>query len=129
GARSNVATITASICSSPIVRGAPGRSSSTNPSNRLATNRARHLPTVAGTIPSPAATCLLSKPSAHPSTIRDRNANDCAHLTRRDQRSNCARSSSANSNTAFGRPVLATHQFYDLHHEFLAQDTSVLRSK
>jgi hypothetical protein len=66
---------------------------------------------------------VLSSPSAHANTILDRNANDCADFARRDHRSNCARSSSANTSAAFGRPVLATHQVYDLHHEFLAQDT------
>ena len=43
GWRSSVATTTASICSSPIMRGAPGRGSSASPSKRSATNRPRHL--------------------------------------------------------------------------------------
>jgi len=106
------------------VRGAPGRGSSSRPSSRRATNRARHLPTVAATIPSFAATCRLSKPPAHASTIFDRNANDCADFARRDQRNNCSRSSTVNVNSAFGRPVLATTPFYKLSYEFLAQDTS-----
>ena len=127
GVRSSVATITASISSSAILRGAPGRGSSTKPSSRRATNRARHLLTVAATIPSFAATCRLSKPPAHASTISDRNANDCADFARRDQRNNCSRSSSVNLNSAFGRPVLATHQSYYLQHELVVHHTSVLR--
>jgi len=87
GVRSSVATITASICSSLIERGPPGRGSSSSPSIRRSTKRRRHLPTVAGTIPSLAATCLLSRPSAQANTILDRNASDCADVARRDQRS------------------------------------------
>ena len=98
GVRSSVATMTASIRSSPIVRGPPGRGSSHSPSSRWATNRRRHLPTVAGTTASLAATCWLSSPSAHASTIFDRNANDCADFARRDQAHSCSRSSSANTN-------------------------------
>jgi hypothetical protein len=61
-----------------------------------------------------AATCLFDAPgAAHANTILDRNANACADFARRDQRSNCARSSPVNSNTAFGRPVLAIHPVYD----------------
>ena len=56
--------------SSPIVRGAPGRgSSSSQPSRR---NRRRHLPTVARVAPSCPAMSLL--PAAVSSTIRDRPA-------------------------------------------------------
>ncbi len=92
-----------------------------------ATNRGRHLPTVAATIANFAATCLLSRPSAHASTILDRNARDCADFARRDQRNNCSRSSSVNVNSAFGRPVVATHQFYYLQHELVVHDTSRYR--
>jgi len=42
-----VLTMTASTCSSSTVRGAPERYSSAKPFSRLATNRPRHLPTVA----------------------------------------------------------------------------------
>ncbi|MDT4934320.1 MAG: hypothetical protein QOK11_2212 [Pseudonocardiales bacterium] len=81
--RSSVATITASICSSLIRRGPPGRGSSSRPSRRWSTNRRRHLLTVAGTTPSFAATCLLSSPCAQASTILDRNARNCADFARR----------------------------------------------
>lgn len=107
-----------------MLRGPPGRGSSSSPSSRLSTNRRRHLLTVAGTTPSLSATCPLSRPCAQVSTIRDRNAKNCADFARRDQRSNCSRSASDNTNSAFGRPVLAIHPFYDLPHEYLAHDTS-----
>src|SRR3954447_7211463 len=123
GARSKVATTTASICASSIRRGPPGLGSSASPANRCATNRARHLPTVAGTTPSRAATCLLSRPSAQAHTICPRTTRPCADVARRDHRSSCSRSNSSNTNGAFGRPVLATNPSYDLHHEFPTQDT------
>src|SRR4029453_17304950 len=45
GVSSNVATTTASTCSTVIEGGRPGRGSSTNASSRPATNGARHFPT------------------------------------------------------------------------------------
>src|SRR5919106_4451199 len=110
GVRSSVATRTCSICSSLMLRGPPGRGSSSSPSSRFATNRRRHLPTVASAHPSFAATDLLSKPSAHDSTILDRNANACDDVARRDHRSNCPRSSRASESAALGRPVLGIPQ-------------------
>jgi len=68
--------------------GRPGRGSSTNPSTRSATNRPRHFPTVAGVTRRSSATSLFDKPSAHASTIRDRNANACADFARRAHRVN-----------------------------------------
>jgi hypothetical protein len=67
--------ITVSTCSSVIVRGAPGRGSSLNPSNRCATNRERHLATVSRATPNSAAISVFDRPCAHASTIRDRCAN------------------------------------------------------
>ena len=107
GVDSNVATTTSSTCSAVIEAGRPGRGSSASPSNRSSMNRARHLPTVTGAHPSLAATCLLSCPSAQASTIRDRSANDWADFARRDHETSCARSSSLNTSSAFGRPVRA----------------------
>jgi hypothetical protein len=107
GVSSRVATTTASTCSSVILRGAPGRGSSTSPSKRRATNRDRHLPTVGRDTPNSAATCLLVAPVAHARTIRHRSASAWELLARRDQRSSVPRSSSVNINGAFGRPVLA----------------------
>src|SRR4029453_12858100 len=114
GVSSNVATITASTCSSVIVRGTPGRGSSTSPSSRRATNRERHLPTVGSDTPRSAATCLFVVPVAHASTIRQRNANAWELLARRDQRVSVWRSSSVKINGAFGRPVLAIRRPYNI---------------
>ena len=47
GVVSSVRTITSSTCSSLIVRGRPGRGSSSTPSSRRAAKRERHLRTVA----------------------------------------------------------------------------------
>ena len=123
GVRSNVATITASICSSPMLRGPPGRGSSSQavqalvhePAPPLA-HRRRH---------NPKLRCDLRvvQTLRTASTIFDRNAKACADFARRDHRSNCSRSSSLNINSAFGRPVLDTNQIYGLHHEFLARHT------
>jgi hypothetical protein len=93
GVSSKVLTTTRSTCSSVIVRGAPGRGSSTNPSSRWATKRARHLVTVGRERPSRSATSVLEVPSAQASTIRQRSASAWALLRRRDHRSSVARSS------------------------------------
>jgi hypothetical protein len=77
GADSSVATTTSSTCSAVTDTGRPGRGSSTNPSQRPSTNRRRHLPTVGCATRSRAATSF-DRPSAQPSTIRDRNASACA---------------------------------------------------
>ena len=114
GWRSSVATTTCSICSSPIVRGAPGRGSSANPSKRSSTNRCRHLPTVCGHTPNSAATSLLDLPSAQPNTIRHRCASACDDFARRAHRCNVSRSSSVNTNSATGRPLRAIHRDYHL---------------
>ncbi len=54
----------------------PDRGSSTMPSSRESTNRARQFPTVGIETPSCAATSLFVKPVAQASTIRDRRAVD-----------------------------------------------------
>src|SRR5512144_3087026 len=86
-------------------------------------NRARHLPTVADEQPNRVAT-VLSVPSAHASTIRDRNANACADFARRDQHTSCSRSSLVRTNETLGRPVLAIDRVYNLSCELPAQDTA-----
>src|SRR5215212_1116862 len=113
GARSKVATTTASTCSSVMLRGPPGRGSSTKPSSRRSINRRRHTPTVCGQTPTSAATCLLGLPAAQPNTIRHRCANACDDVGRRAQRSNVCRSSSVNTNAAFGLPRSAMNQVYN----------------
>jgi len=114
GWRSSVATITSSICPSPICRGAPGRGSSASPSNRSTTNRCRHLHTICCDTPSSAATSLLGFPAAQPNTIRHRCASACEDFARRAQRCNVSRSSSVNTNSATGRPLRAIHRVYHL---------------
>ena len=69
-------------------------------------NRRRHRATVCSVVRNCAATCLLDIPAAHANTIRDRNANACADLARRDQRCSCSRSVSDSTRSALGRPVL-----------------------
>ena len=83
GLCSKVAVITRSTCSSVILRGAPGRGSSVNPSKRSRTNRDRHLRTVSRDTARLAATSVFDRPCAHSNTIRDRNTNACAVVRRR----------------------------------------------
>jgi uncharacterized protein (DUF3084 family) len=104
GVVSKVMTSTRSTCSSLIVRGAPGRGSSTSPSSRWATNRARHLITVDRATPSCRATWLLEVPSAQASTIRHRNANAWALLGRSAQRCSVACSWAASTSGASSGP-------------------------
>ena len=82
GRLSSVCTMTLSTLASSIVRGAPGRGSSSSPSRPRSTKRRRHLPTVCTVTRSRAATALLLRPAAQPSTIRARNAKACAVLRR-----------------------------------------------
>src|ERR1035437_6570769 len=102
----SVFTMTASTASSVMVRGEPGRGSSTSPSSRLRMNRLRHLPTVASDTPRPTATSRLVGPSAQASTIFDRRARDWGLFGRRAQRSSVSRSSSVSTSGFFGRPSL-----------------------
>ena len=104
GAVSNVLTITSSTRSSPTVLGRPDRGSSTSPSSLSATNRRRHLPTVAALTESRAATSLFECPCSHSNTICERNANPCAVRRLPAHPCNCARSPSVSSKTALGRP-------------------------
>src|SRR5213078_4476461 len=112
GVSSRVLTITVSTWSSVIVRAAPGLGSSTRPSRRSVTNRARHLHTVWGQIPNLAATSLFVTPSAHASTILARSANACEVFARRVHRSSVSRSTSDRTSSAFGRPERAIVKFY-----------------
>jgi len=75
GCCSSVLRSTSSTCSSEMRRGAPGRGSSSSPSSPSATNRRRHLPTVAACTPSSEATAPLLSPAAQRNTIRARDAN------------------------------------------------------
>ena len=110
GVDSSVSTTTRSTCSTLIVRGRPGLGSSHNPSNRNSQNRRRHFPTVGGDTPHTAAASLFERPSAHASTIRERNASACEDVRRRSHLTNCSRSCGVSVNSVFGRPVLAIRQ-------------------
>jgi hypothetical protein len=55
----------------------------------------------------------LGLPAAQPNTIRHRCANACDDVGRRAQRSNVCRSSSVNTNAAFGLPRSAMNQVYN----------------
>jgi hypothetical protein len=66
------AQITSSTSASLILRGAPGRGSSTSPSTPRWRNRFRHFTTVAWFTPTRSATTLFAKPSAANNTIRAR---------------------------------------------------------
>jgi hypothetical protein len=104
GVDSRVSVRTFSTCSSLTFRGAPGRGSSASPSSRSATNRERHLPTVARATPNRPATSVLAAPVAHSSTMRHRSASCWALVGRAAQRRRVSRSSSVSSSSAFGRP-------------------------
>ncbi len=69
GADSSVLVITSSTIASVIVRGCPGRGSSTRPSSRSASNRRRHFATVLRCTPSRAAIAPVRNPSATSNTI------------------------------------------------------------
>ncbi|GLY55225.1 hypothetical protein Lesp01_88800 [Lentzea sp. NBRC 102530] len=106
-ADSSAAAITTSTCSSEVVRGRPGRASSSNPSTRSITNRERHFATVPRCTPNSAAISLFEPPSAHHNTIRARNASACAVFRRRAQPSNAlASSSDSTSSGSFGFGML-----------------------
>jgi hypothetical protein len=107
GVLSSVLTMTASMCASSIVRGAPERGASRSPSIRCPMNRWRQLPTVSLSILSRVATSRFSPPCVQARTIRARNASACPVLRRDASAFRSARSISSNSNAAKRRPPIA----------------------
>jgi hypothetical protein len=83
GVVSRVNVTTRSTAASVMVRGAPGRGSSSNPSSRFATKRLRHLPTVCLVTRSSRATAVFVFPAAHPRISRACSAVACAVFGRR----------------------------------------------
>ena len=83
GIVSRVSVITRSTSSSETVRGAPGRGSSSSPSQPFSRKRRRHLPTVTRVVPSLSATAWSLSPSAQASTMRARSARAVLRLTQR----------------------------------------------
>ena len=106
GVVSNVRVTTASTCVSLIVRGAPGRGSSSSPSTPLSINRCRQRPTVGFDIRSFFATVVLSSPVAHASTIRARRASWGAVRARCAIESSTCRSTFVTTNAALGRAIV-----------------------
>jgi len=98
GRASSVRLIVSAISSSPILRGAPGRGSSNNPSRRNPANRCRHRPTRCKSTPSRAAMAVFVRPSAANRIMRARSATACAVLCRRTSLSSSLRSISDSSN-------------------------------
>ena len=90
GIVSSVLVTTSAILSSPILRGAPQRGSSSRPSRRLKANRLRHVMTVIRQAPISSAIAQLFRPSAARRTISARIASACAILRRRTRLSSCA---------------------------------------
>lgn len=105
GADSRVRAMTRSTSASPIVRGAPGRGSSSKPSRRWARKRRRHLPTVGSVIWSAAATSLFERPSAAARTRRARRARAWSVVGRRVHRVSVVRSSLVSVRGSRGRPL------------------------
>ena len=62
-----------------------------------------------------AATTLLSRPSAHASTMRARRAKACAVLRRLANAISCSRSVALNTNGVFGLALMATSSCNTLH--------------
>ena len=83
GTVSSVRVTTSTILSSPILRGAPGRGSSSRPSSRLSAKRRRQVPTVSRDTPSFSAIAVLLSPSVAKRTMRARRAAPCEDLRRR----------------------------------------------
>jgi len=79
---SSVCTMMLSTSASAILRGTPGRGSSSSPSTPRAIKRRRRLPTVCTLTRSRAATALSLRPEVQPNTIRARDAKACAVVPR-----------------------------------------------
>jgi hypothetical protein len=107
GIFSRVAVTTSAILSSPILRGAPGRASSTSPANRSAAKRLRHNATVTRVTPSCLAIATLVMPLAARSTISARIASPRAVLRRRVRASSSPRSASVNSIATAAPPAIS----------------------
>ena len=106
GVVSHVRVTTASTGVSLIVRGAPGRGSSSRPSPPLSINRCRQRPTVGFDIRSFFTTVVLSSLVAHASTIRARRASWGAVRARCAIESSTCRSTFVTTNAALGQAIV-----------------------
>src|SRR4029078_9620856 len=93
-----------STCSSVIVRGAPGRGSSSKPATPLARNRRRQRPTVNRFTRASRAITVSAWPVLQASTIRARNASACAVVGRDAHRCSVVVSSAVSTTNLLGRP-------------------------
>jgi hypothetical protein len=118
GAASRVVVTARSTCSSVILRGAPGRGSSSRPSSPRSAKRRRHSATVGRLTPSASATPPFVLPgAAQASTIRARVASACPVLRRRTQPCSRARSSAERViGTACGLAMTASLRGTPDHH-------------
>lgn len=102
GVDSSVRRTTRSTSVSRILRGAPGRGSSSKPDRRFCTKRPRHRPTVWRVTPAARAMASFVCSVAHASTMRARWARACAVLGRRAHCSSVSRSSRSGSQGGWG---------------------------
>ena len=86
GLDSKVNVSTCSTSSSRICRGAPGRASSSNPSQPRCRNRRRHFPTVSRVVPNCTAMAMSLDPPSLAKIILARWANACDVFGRRSHR-------------------------------------------
>src|SRR5271170_7990952 len=110
GIVSRVFVTTSAILSSPILRGAPQRGSSSRPSKRCAANRLRHVKTVIREVPISSAMAQLFRPSAARRTIAARIASACEILRRRTRASNSPRSLSLRTIFTAAGPVIVASE-------------------
>ena len=119
----SVLVITSSTFASLIVRGCPGRGSSTSPSSRSASNRRRHFATVLRCTPKPLGDLARPQPlrgqptrsASAPPTPRD-------VVSRRDHDTSCSRSASLSSIDTTENDGMTPPS--PLAHELMHQDTS-----
>ena len=105
GVDSRVRAMIRSTSASAIVRGAPGRGSSSSPSGPCSPYRRRHLPTVWVLTARSAAMASFEPPSAAARTIRARRASACPVFGRLVQRVNVSRSCVVSVSSVSGRPL------------------------
>src|SRR6266508_6842951 len=130
GFDSRVLVMTASTASSPMLRGAPERGSSSRPPMPCSRNRVRHLRTVLWVMRSCLTMAVLVIPAAPSRMIWERIASALAVLGREVQRCKVTRSWALTTRSCLGRPrcmVSALQSEFGaplFYHQLLAQDTS-----
>lgn len=110
GIASSVLVATSAIFSSPILRGAPHRGSSSSPAKRFWANRFRYSPAVSKEMLNSSSIAQLFSPSAVNSTIWARTASARAIFRRRPGISNSLRSLSLSTIFTTAPRVIATSE-------------------